>query len=452
MTPDATTTADDAITMSPAPASSTKSDVAALYSSVSNGGGDDDDDDDDYRHDEIAHLLNAMLERERSPSCRVVDYVACDRDRRYHDDCIDCDDCDVIDDDEEEEEEARRRRQEHRSSRRKMHAWCVRLCDVAGASRLAASRAMDLLDRSLSAAVASSPPRRFSPRDEAEEPALMRLRRAMHDKREYQLLSMTCLYLSIKLHEHVGMPASLFAEVSRGCYSPSDFAEMETTVLRALDWRVLSGAHTSQEAACLLLGAIDPGWYENDHPDAVRELLDGCMYMCELASGDYDLSVGSGGPIVVGLATVLDGLVGRVARGGDGDEEYRHACEFLRRACGGVDLGEVARARARLLELVRENDPTSTRRCPEAGGGAMRESGGATREEEMMPPGRHGFAMVCSSIDVDDDDRTTPITIRPRGASSYDGEIPRAIVMRECRPSPVSVGVPVTPCPSRDDD
>jgi hypothetical protein len=456
MTPDATTTVDDAITMSPAPASSTKSDVAALYSSVSNGG-DDDDDDDDYRHDEIAHRLSAMLERERSPSCRVVDYVACDRDRRYHDDCIDCDDCDVIDDEEEEEEEEarRRRRQEHRSSRRKMHAWCVRLCDVAGASRLAASRAMDLLDRSLSAAVASSPPRRFSSRDEAEEPALMRLRRAIHDKREYQLLSMTCLYLSVKLHEQVGMPASLFAEVSRGCYSPSDFAEMETTVLRALDWRVLSGAHTSQEAACLLLGAIDPGWCENDHLDAVRELLDGCMYMCELASGDYDLSVGGGGPIVVGLATVLDGLVGRVARGGGGDEEYRNACEFLRMVCDhlvpGVDLSEVARARARLLELVRENDPTtrcselsSARRCPEAGGGAMRESGGATREEETMP-GRHGFAMGCSSIDVDDD-RTTPIPIRPRG------EIPRAIVVRECRPSPVSVGVPVTPCPSRDDD
>ena len=119
-----------------------------------------------------------------------------------------------------------------------------------------------------------------------------------------------------------------------------------------------------------------------------------------------------------------------------------------------VDLGEVARARARLLELVRENDPTrcsepSTRR--EAGGGALRESGGATREEETMP-GRHGFAMGCSSIDVDDD-RTTPIPIRPRGGpSSYDdGEIPRTIVVRECRPSPVSVGVPVTPCPSRDE-
>ncbi len=53
------------------------------------------------------------------------------------------------------------------------------------------------------------------------------------------------------------------------------------------------------------------------------------MYMCELASGDYDLSVGSGGPIVVGLVTVLDGLIGRVARGDGGDEEYQHACEFL---------------------------------------------------------------------------------------------------------------------------
>ena len=81
-----------------------------------------------------------------------------------------------------------------------------------------------------------------------------------------------------------------------------------------------------------------------------------------------------------------------------------------------VDLGEVARARARLLELVRENDPTCcseplTRR--EAGGGAFHESGGATREEETMP-GRHGFVMGCSSIDVDDD-RTTPIPIWPRG-------------------------------------
>ena len=76
------------------------------------------------------------------------------------------------------------------------------------------------------------------------------------------------------------------------------------------------------------------GWRDTTQThNAVRELLDGCMYMCELAAGDYDLSVGSGGPIVVGLATVLDGLVGRVARGGDGDEEYRHACELLRRAC-----------------------------------------------------------------------------------------------------------------------
>jgi len=210
---------------------------------------------------------------------------------------------------------------DHRRSRSSMARWCYQIIDACELSRHSASRSFGYLDRFLS----------------SDHP---RARDALADKREYQLAAVAALYLSVKLHEPLAMDASLLAEISRGCYEPSEILDMERCVLRALGWR--TSGPTTHEYVSLCLGLLDPEGYYYDL-DTMGSLLDVSLLQCELAAMDYDLSTGCV-PSVVALAAVFNSL--------EGADEGRLCpgarCNFIARLCESMLPSDDATALVRV--------------------------------------------------------------------------------------------------------
>ena len=61
----------------------------------------------------------------------------------------------------------------------------------------------------------------------------------LRSRRSFQLLSMTCLHLSIKLNEPKQLEVTQLLPLARGMFVKDDFIKMEATILQVLDWRVL---------------------------------------------------------------------------------------------------------------------------------------------------------------------------------------------------------------------
>lgn len=301
-------------------ASSTNLDTAALYSMSIN---------------DISHQLSAMQHQE-STTYRSIDYLS----------SPECLTSTVFNNNKAENINV----QDHISSRSKMCQWSYEVTDMTSLSRLAVSRAMHYLDRFLAT----------SSRTHNNKDA----RQALHNKREYQLASMTCLYISIKLYEPLTMDASLLSDISQGCYTTKDITDMENIILNALEWKM--NGPTSQEFVSLLLGLLEPSGYRYD-VDVLGSLYDVSRFQCELASTDYDLSVRYK-PSVVGLASILnsmevmdDTLLSKRAR----DAFLISACDMMmprgessNSSDGLVNMKEVRLVQARLRQLFCQNSST----------------------------------------------------------------------------------------------
>ena len=59
-----------------------------------------------------------------------------------------------------------------------------------------------------------------------------------HDRHHYQLLTVTALYIAIKINEPVAMDPKIFAATSGEIYSVQEIEDMEQTILKGLEWRV----------------------------------------------------------------------------------------------------------------------------------------------------------------------------------------------------------------------
>ena len=232
-----------------------------------------------------------------------------------------------------------------------MCQWSYQLTDMTSLSRLAVSRAMHYLDRFL--ATSSTHNNKHA-------------HQALHNKREYQLASMTCLYISIKLYEPLTMDASLLSEISQGCYTAKDVTDMENIILNALEWKM--NGPTSQEFVSLLLGLLEPSGYRYD-VDVLGSLYDVSKFQCELASTDYDLSVRYK-PSEVGLASILnsmdvmdDTLLSKRAR----DAFLISACDMMMMKSRGessngsdglLNMKKVRFVQVRLRQLFCQNSST----------------------------------------------------------------------------------------------
>lgn len=163
----------------------------------------------------------------------------------------------------------------------KMCEWCYQVVDFCKFRRETVGIGMSYLDRYMCS---------------------KKGKKALGDRKEYQLVAMTCLYLAIKLHEPLEMETSLLADLSRGCYTEMEFADMEKKILEAIEWRV-SGP--TPLAFVLHYISFLPDIISSS---VVEAIFDYARYQTELAIGDHYFVKAK--PSVVGMAALLNALEG----------------------------------------------------------------------------------------------------------------------------------------------
>jgi len=103
--------------------------------------------------------------------------------------------------------------------RQKMVAWCYKVVEFVKSRRVYVNVTFHLLDRYLS----------------SEHTHVVN---ALINRREYQLVIMTSLYIIIKMNEPSKMSIQLLVDSSCGGYADTEFKTMELRILDALDWRL----------------------------------------------------------------------------------------------------------------------------------------------------------------------------------------------------------------------
>lgn len=163
----------------------------------------------------------------------------------------------------------------------KMCEWCYQVVDFCKFRRETVGIGMCYLDRYLCSETG---------------------RKALGDRKEYQLVAMTCLYIAIKLHEPLEMETSLLADLSRGCYTEMEFANMEQKILLALLWRVNGPTALGFVQNYLLLLP------QTVHSAVVLAVWDYARYQTEMAISDHTFVTMK--PSITGLAALLNAMEG----------------------------------------------------------------------------------------------------------------------------------------------
>ena len=163
----------------------------------------------------------------------------------------------------------------------KMCEWCYQVVDFCKFRRETVSISMSYLDRYLGTAKG---------------------RYALLDRKDYQLVAMTTLYMAIKLHEPLEMETSLLADLSRGCYNEVEITTMEQSILDALHWRIQGPTPLCfvQHFLALLPDTV--------HPEIATAIMDYARFQTELATSDYSLV--SSQQSHVALAAILNAVEG----------------------------------------------------------------------------------------------------------------------------------------------
>jgi len=148
----------------------------------------------------------------------------------------------------------------------------------------------------------------------------------LETKSQYQLASMACLYLIIKVHERVELDVSAFCLLSRNAYNETQIRQVEQTIIFSLNWRL-----------CPPTAAAFVRCYIQLLPSSLtlksrRTLLNLALHQTYIASCSYNLSTRVS-PSATALACVLNAfeILGEYNR----DEPIGtfHACQYLSGCC-----------------------------------------------------------------------------------------------------------------------
>lgn len=218
-----------------------------------------------------------------------------------------------------------------RDARSKMVEWSHQVNDFFKFQRETVAMATNYLDRFL----ATSNPRAC---------------RALRCKKEFQLASMTTLYIAIKLFEPLAVDAELLAQISHGCYLADDITEMEEEILTSLSWRM--NGPTAHAFIGHIMALLPPSAYARKKT-TVMTLLDFSTFQADIAVTDYDLALQK--PSAVALAAIMNSI--------EGVEEHlfpaRCRYQFLQLIARETGMNpfsiEINAVRARLLKLFSKN-------------------------------------------------------------------------------------------------
>uniref|UniRef100_A0A7S1YBZ9 Cyclin C-terminal domain-containing protein n=1 Tax=Grammatophora oceanica TaxID=210454 RepID=A0A7S1YBZ9_9STRA len=164
-----------------------------------------------------------------------------------------------------------------------MCEWCYQVVDFCRFRRETVSIGMSYLDRYVSRPEASI---------------------VLMDRKTYQLAAMTTLYMAIKLHEPLEMETSLLADLSRGCYSEMEIAEMECKILKALQWRL-----QGPTPLCFVQHFLALLPTQKVHPAVATAIMDYARFQAELAVSDYTfVTVPQSHIALASILNALDGI------------------------------------------------------------------------------------------------------------------------------------------------
>ncbi len=168
--------------------------------------------------------------------------------------------------------------------RTKMVDWCYSVVDACQLERETVAMAMDLVDRFLS---------------NKSSTAAMDVRR---DRFQFQLLTITALYVSIKITMKVALGSDFFASISRELYPVQEIEAMELILLTELSWYISAPTCVQMARHILILVSIHA--HVTFEQTKWAEILDEVEYQAELAVRDYYFVTQR--PSTVAMAAILN--------------------------------------------------------------------------------------------------------------------------------------------------
>ncbi len=162
--------------------------------------------------------------------------------------------------------------------RKKLVNWCYHFVDHCQLSRETVASAMEMVDRFLSTASTNVS-------NSADADAVRAVSdEALRDQSQLQLLTVTALYVSIKINDRVAVSSDLFAEMCGGSYSTEEIEDMERILLTGLSWRC--HAPTAHQVGLSILSLILP--FVDMAEDTWGFFMDEMKYLIELTVLNYD--------------------------------------------------------------------------------------------------------------------------------------------------------------------
>lgn len=173
-----------------------------------------------------------------------------------------------------------------------------------------------------------------------------RAKKAKFDRREYQLVAITCLYIALKMSESIhGMDPATLSRLSRGGrHTEQDVIDCEHDIFASLRWK-LNGPTPFQFIRCIL----------DLLPDSARskvmapKIRDSSHRQVELAIGDYAFIQLRRSSIAV--ASVLNALEGEVSHEDFSVEERTQFVQLISDTFDVHNSALVNALRKRLLKL-----------------------------------------------------------------------------------------------------
>jgi len=149
--------------------------------------------------------------------------------------------------------------------RKAMIDWCFTVVDAFDLSRESVAISMSLLDRYLSSNNGKSCD-------------------ALQSKQKFQLATITCFYIAVKIYEPVQLGIAMLLKLCRGYYKQNDIVYMEQDILSALDYRVYISTTTPMEYVRHYLDLL------SEWDDVKDVILENAMYHSDNATLDIYFS------------------------------------------------------------------------------------------------------------------------------------------------------------------
>ena len=175
----------------------------------------------------------------------------------------------------------------------------------------------------------------------------------LRDQNKLQLLTITALYVAIKVNERVALSSDLFVEVCSRAYTVEEIEDMERVLLSGLSWRC--HAPTTHQVGLSILSLILP---YVDIPEASWGfLMDEVKYLIELTVLDYYFSTQR--TSTVALAAIFNAIGDMRSKGHR--ERLRAFLSVIVECFDFDDSKQISEVRRKLQSLLLQDDDVDER-------------------------------------------------------------------------------------------